>query len=143
MILIWSLQHACSGSLLNLKFQSLSALYCHEWARNQLILNHQRVRPRHGNANICLIHPFLIQGPGFSNLIAKRRMTCGRSVLVFTIEHCLVKGFDCDWWRLEIRLTQAKGNDVVACQVKHFADARWLYSQRSVTEVAHAFPFVR
>ena len=40
MILVLTLQHACSGSLSHFKFQSLSALYCHKWARSQLILNH-------------------------------------------------------------------------------------------------------
>ena len=40
MILVMTLQHACSGSLSHFKFQSSSALYCHKWARSQLILNH-------------------------------------------------------------------------------------------------------
>ena len=42
MILVMTLQHACSGSLQHLKFLSLAAHHCHQWAWSQLILN-QRI----------------------------------------------------------------------------------------------------
>ena len=41
MILVMTLQHACSGSLQHLKFLSLAAHRCHQWARSQLIFNHR------------------------------------------------------------------------------------------------------
>ena len=41
MILVMTLQHACSGSLQHLKFLSSAAHHCHQWARSQLILNHR------------------------------------------------------------------------------------------------------
>ena len=52
-----------------------------------------------------------------------------------------MKSFDCNGRRLEVWFAQTKGDDIIAGQVKHFANASWLYSQRSVAEVAHAFPF--
>ena len=42
MILVMTLQHACNGNLQHLKFLSLAAHHCHQWARIQLILN-QRI----------------------------------------------------------------------------------------------------
>ena len=51
-----------------------------------------------------------------------------------------MEGFDRHRRRLEIRLTEAERDDVVAGQVKHLANACGLNRKGSVAEVAHGKP---
>ena len=75
-ILVMTLQHACSGSLSHLKLQSSSALYRHKWARSQLILNH-RILFTSGisTKQTDLIQCHLLRSPRFSKLGRKSGWT--------------------------------------------------------------------
>ena len=75
-ILVMTLQHACSGSLSHLKLQSSSALYRHKWARSQMILNHHILFASGiSTKQTDLIQCHLLKSPRFSKLGRKSGWT--------------------------------------------------------------------
>ena len=76
MILVMTLQHACSGSLSHFKFQSSSALYCHKWARSQLILNHHIISASGVSTKKSdYVQRHLLKSPRFSKSGRKSEVT--------------------------------------------------------------------
>ena len=98
----------------------------------------QCVSARHCHANIVFIHARLVGRPRSGDLLSKSRQSGGGGVFVAPVEHRLVEGLNGDSRRLKIRLTEAKGDDIVSRQIEHLAYAGRLNRKSTVAKGAHS-----
>ena len=96
---------------------------------------------RHRDANIMFIHPRLIGCPRVGYFASKSRKSGCRRVLVTAVEHGLMKSLNRDWRWLKVRFAQTERDDIIACEVKHLADACRLNTQDSVAECSHSITY--
>ena len=101
---------------------------------------HQRVGSGHRDAHVVRRHTRCVGVPSFGDGLAKGRKTRRGRVLVPTVQHRLVEGFDGHGRGLEIRLAQTEGNGVLAGQIEHFANASGLDGPGTFGVRPHAPP---